>query len=137
VKFLADEGVDRPIVERLRQSGHQVWYVAELEPGISDDVVLDLANREGAILLTSDRDFGELVFRQGRLTTGVVLIRLSGISPGRKAEIVDTALAAHGDEMAQAFTVITPAAVRIRRRPVRSGKDDLTNPASAGAAADG
>lgn len=68
MKILADEGVDRPIVELLRQSGHQVWYVAELEPGISDNVVLDLANRERAILLTADRDFGELVFRQGRLT---------------------------------------------------------------------
>lgn len=92
MKILADEGVDRPIVERLRQSGHQVWYVAELEPGISDNVVLDLANRERAILLTADRDFGELVFRQGRLTTGVILLRLSGLSLARKAEIVSIAL---------------------------------------------
>jgi predicted nuclease of predicted toxin-antitoxin system len=65
VKILADEGVDYPIVERLRQRGHWVWYVAEMEPGIYEDVVLDLANREGAVLLTADKDFGELVFRQG------------------------------------------------------------------------
>jgi len=79
VKLLADEGVDRPIVERLRQSSHQVWYVTEMEPGISDNLVLDLANREGAVLLTADKDFGELVFRQGRMTRGVILIRLAGI----------------------------------------------------------
>ena len=114
MKILADEGVDRPVVERLRQSSHQVWYVAEMESGIPDNVVLDLANREGAVLLTADKDFGELVFRQGRMTGGVILVRLAGISPARKAEIVASALAAHGDEMEEAFTVITPGAVRIR-----------------------
>ncbi len=124
MKLLADESVDRPIVERLRQRGHQVWYVAEMEPGISDDVVLDLANREGAILLTADKDFGELVLRQERMTEGVILIRLAGISPVRKAKIVVSALVTHGDEMEKAFTVITPGAVRIRHRVTRSEKDD-------------
>jgi len=67
VNFLADEGVDRQIVDRLRQDGHVVLYVAEMERGISDDVVLDLANREGALLLTADKDFGEMVFRLGHI----------------------------------------------------------------------
>lgn len=121
MKILADEGVDGPIVERLRQS-HEVWYVAEMEPGVSDNVVVDLANQKGAVLLTADKDFGELVFRQDRLRKGVVLVRLAGISPLRKAEIVASALAAHGEEMEGAFTVITPAAVRIRQRAARSQK---------------
>jgi predicted nuclease of predicted toxin-antitoxin system len=73
VKILADEGVDRPIVERLRQNSHQVWHVAEMEAGSADEAVLDLANREGAVLLTTDKDFGELVFRQERMTKGVIL----------------------------------------------------------------
>ncbi len=41
MKFLADESVDYQIVDHLRQDGHEIWYVAEMEPGISDDVVLD------------------------------------------------------------------------------------------------
>ncbi len=45
-KFLADECVDRSIVDRLRHDGHTVLYVAEMEPGISDHDVLDLANHE-------------------------------------------------------------------------------------------
>jgi len=122
MKILADEGVDRPIVERLRQNGHQVWYVAEMEPGIADEAVLDLANREGAVLLTADKDFGELVFRQERMTKGIILIRLAGIPPVRKGEIVASALAAHGSEMEEAFTVITPGAVRIRHRVVKLDK---------------
>jgi predicted nuclease of predicted toxin-antitoxin system len=65
LNFLADENLDRQIVERLRQDGYTVWYIPEMEPGISDDEVLDLANQEGALLLTSDKDFGELVFRLG------------------------------------------------------------------------
>ena len=61
MNFLADESVDRQIVERLRQDGHLVQYVAEMEPGISDNVVLASANREAALLLTADKDFGEPV----------------------------------------------------------------------------
>jgi hypothetical protein len=40
VNLLADEGVERQIVERLRQEGHDVWYIAEIKPGIDDDVIL-------------------------------------------------------------------------------------------------
>ncbi len=75
MNFLADEGVDRPIVERLRLERVSVWYVAEMQPSIADDLVLAIANQQGALLLTADKDFGELVFRQQRLAIGVVLIR--------------------------------------------------------------
>jgi predicted nuclease of predicted toxin-antitoxin system len=66
MNLLADESIDRPIVVRLRQEGHIVRYIAELEPGISDDKVLEIANNEAAPLLTADKDFGELVYRHHR-----------------------------------------------------------------------
>jgi len=115
VNFLADESVDRQIVDRLRQDGHLVWYIAEMEPGIADDTVLDLANQEAALLLTADKDFGELVFRQRRLAPGIVLIRLAGLTPTSKAEVVASAINEHASELSQAFAVITPRAIRIRR----------------------
>lgn len=114
MNFVADESLDRQIVERLRQDAHTVWYVAEMEPGISDDIVLELANREVALLLTADKDFGELVFRLRRVALGVVLVRLSGLSASNKAEIVSRAIAQHAEELPGAFTVITPTAIRIR-----------------------
>jgi predicted nuclease of predicted toxin-antitoxin system len=114
VKLVADEGVDRPIVERLRADGHSVWYVAEVSPGIADDAVLELANREAALLLTGDKDFGELVFRQRRVTTGVILLRIAGLSPERKAMIVSAEIASHAAELTNTFTVISPGGVRIR-----------------------
>jgi predicted nuclease of predicted toxin-antitoxin system len=115
VKFLADENVDKAIVEHLRKEGHVVLYVIEKEPSISDDQVIQRANQESALLLTADKDFGDLVFRQGRISYGVVLIRLAGLSPQRKAEVVAKVVQEHANELNQNFTVITPGAVRIRK----------------------
>ena len=84
-------------------------------PGISDDAVLDLADRGAALLLTADRDFGELVYRQRRTTSGIVLVRLAGLSPSRKADLVSTALHQHWAELLHSFTVISPGTVRVRR----------------------
>jgi predicted nuclease of predicted toxin-antitoxin system len=115
VNLLADEGVDRQIVTRLRREGYTVRYVAEMEPGISDDIVLDLANQEADILVTADKDFGELVFRQRRIASGILLIRLAGLSPARKAEVVAAAVNQHSSELLGAFAVLTPGSFRIRR----------------------
>jgi predicted nuclease of predicted toxin-antitoxin system len=116
VKLVADEGVDRQIVEHLRQDGHEVLYVAELDPGIEDEIVLRMAMTEGALLITADKDFGELIFRQQRLSGGVFLIRLAGYPPNKKAELVAASLAEHGSEMLNAFTVLSPRNLRIRTR---------------------
>jgi len=115
VNFVADESVDRQIVDRLRQDGHAVQYIAEMEPGISDEIVLDLAYQEADVLLTADKDFGELVFRQGRLTSGILLVRLAGLSPMRKAEIVAASVHQHSEELPNAFAVLTARSFRIRR----------------------
>ena len=115
MNFLADESVEREIVEQLRQAGHVVQYVAEMAPSIPDDEVLDLANSSGSLLLTGDKDFGELVYRQRRLTSGIVLTRLEGLPPGTKALIVAAAISTHAAELERAFTVITPGITRIRQ----------------------
>ena len=88
MNLLADESVEREIVERLRADGHNTVYVAELAPGISDDEVLDQANDQQALLVTGDKDFGELVYRLGRIHGGVVLLRLAGLSTPVKAGAV-------------------------------------------------
>jgi predicted nuclease of predicted toxin-antitoxin system len=114
MNFFADESVDHPIVERLRVDGHDVLAVAEMAPSISDETVLARANERGDLLLTADKDFGELVFRQHRVTAGVALIRLAGLSAEAKAGIVSAVIRDHGAELLHAFTVISPGMVRIR-----------------------
>ena len=74
MNVVADESVDRPVVDRLRRDVHEVLYVAELSPSIDDDSVLHRANEHGALLITADKDFGEFVFRLRRVHAGVVLI---------------------------------------------------------------
>lgn len=115
MKILADESVDNGIVVRLRKDGHHVDYVAEMSPGIVDDEVLTLANEDNILLLTADKDFGELIFRQGRVKRGIVLYRLAGLSSNEKAEIISLSIGEHGVELLQAFSVISAKAIRIRR----------------------
>lgn len=116
MNIVADESVDRPIVERLRQDGHDVVSIAELAAGIGDDEVLRLANDQSAVLMTGDKDFGELVFRLNRVSHGVVLLRLEGLAPATKAMTVANAVRTHATAMQGAFTVISPGMLRIRPR---------------------
>jgi predicted nuclease of predicted toxin-antitoxin system len=67
MKFLADENIDQQIVKALRDRGHEVLYVAEMERGVDDDFLSELANEEETVLITADKDFGEIVFRQGQV----------------------------------------------------------------------
>jgi predicted nuclease of predicted toxin-antitoxin system len=109
MNLLADESVDGPVVERLRQDGHVVLYVAEMEPGITDEEILRRANEQRSLLVTADKDFGEMVFRQSLLSAGgVVLIRLAGLSPEGKAAVVSQVFHDRGTELPQAFSVISP-----------------------------
>ena len=116
MNLLADESVDGPVVERLRQDRHDVVYVAEIAPSITDDEVLREANGRGAVLVTADKDFGELVFRQGAIHSGVVLLRLAGLPNASKGEIVAEVCRLRGTELIGSFSVISPGQVRIRRR---------------------
>lgn len=112
--IVADEGVEAAIVERLREEGRDVWYIAEMAPSISDAEVFALTNERDALLLTADKDFGAIVFQQGLVTSGVILTRLHGVEADQKAELVAALLREHGEELVHAFTVLTPDKVRIR-----------------------
>ena len=74
--WLSDECVDAGLVGRLRAAGHNVIYVAEIASGSTDIEVIRRARVEGRLLLTEDKDFGELVFRAGMPVSGVVLLRV-------------------------------------------------------------
>jgi predicted nuclease of predicted toxin-antitoxin system len=124
MNIVADESVDRAIVERLRSDGHDVQYIAELHPGIADNFVLDQANERKALLLTADKDFGDLVYHQRRIHTGVVLLRLAGLSKERKAAIVSEVLRQRETELAGGFSVVSPGAVRIRRDALDGQSDN-------------
>lgn len=115
MKLIADEGVDKPIVDTLRKAGFDVIYILETHRGAEDDIILSLANNHQRILLTQDKDFGELVYRLKQAHFGVVLMRLEGYSAQLKAEITLNIFTEYKDELVKAFTVIQPNAIRIRK----------------------
>jgi predicted nuclease of predicted toxin-antitoxin system len=115
VTFVADESVDKQIVEAVRGLGYYVLSIAETAPGIADEEVLNRSRNARSVLLTGDKDFGELVFRQQRLHAGIILLRLAGLAPAEKAAIVTAAIESHANELEAGFCVLTDKVVRIRR----------------------
>jgi hypothetical protein len=75
-RLLANENVPSEVVEAARQAGHDVAWICELSPGADDDAVLAASLAENRVLLTFDKDFGEMAFRQMKdVTCGVILMR--------------------------------------------------------------
>ncbi len=116
MRYLADESVERQIVDALRRAEHDVDYIAELAPGAPDPDVLERANRESSVLITGDKDFGELVYRRRQQNSGVVLLRLSGLTQQRKVAIAVQVFADRAPDFSGAFAVVTETGVRIRRQ---------------------
>lgn len=73
MNFMADECCDQPLVEGLRADGHDVVYIREVMAGAEDAAVLQMAAEQERILLTEDKDFGELVVRLRLPAFGIVL----------------------------------------------------------------
>lgn len=115
MNLLADENIHRDIVADLRADGHDVISISEEYPSVQDKTVLELANRNNAILITSDKDFGELTYRQSLIHHGVILMRLAGLSTSEKSNILRNLISLHGSELAKSFTVVSQNQIRIRK----------------------
>jgi predicted nuclease of predicted toxin-antitoxin system len=115
MRWLADECVAAPLVAFLRLSSHDVLYIAEAAVGISDPDVIDLALREKRLLLTEDKDFGDLVFRRERTVPGVVLMRIGPENPALKAMRLAAAIDRYGEGLFGRYIVINEVRFRSRR----------------------
>ena len=116
MNFLADENIEAEIVDFLRSNKYEVDYVPEMSPGIVDKEIISQANKNNSILITSDKDFGELVFRQHLVHNGVILIRLHGMTVEKKAEIVLNFVKDYSSKIPNSFSVITKSNIRIRSK---------------------
>ena len=114
MKLIADESVDFGIIKALRANNFEVLSILEASPGIDDNSVLSIANKEKSILLTEDKDFGELVFRLQQSHYGVILLRLNGLSIEQKVDTALKFIKANISKMPNAFSVISPNQLRIK-----------------------
>ncbi|MEH2570020.1 DUF5615 family PIN-like protein [Bradyrhizobium sp. AZCC 2289] len=114
MRWLADECVAASLVAFLRTQAHDVLYVAEAAAGLSDADVIALALHEKRLLLTEDKDFGDLVFRRERTVPGVVLMRIGSENPVLKSTRLAAAIERYGEGLFGRYTVIEEGRFRSR-----------------------
>lgn len=118
MNFVADESCAGPVIRAMRKAGHDVVSIAEIAKGATDEDVLERSLNQMRVLITEDRDFGELVYARGQRSAGVILVRFPSQARSSKATTVVAAVAALGSRLEQAFTVVEPGRVRISGRPM-------------------
>ena len=114
MRFLADECCDAELVNDLRSNGHEVLYALESLRGATDDKLLARAFSERRILLTEDKDFGELVYRLHRPSQGIVLLRFDAAERDQKAPRLRYLLEQQAERLPGAFVVLEVDKVRVR-----------------------
>lgn len=107
LKFLADANVERDVVGVIAALGYDIVWVPGSPLPLDDASLLELAEKEGRILITNDKDFGELVFRQKLVSRGIILLRMKGATGAQKAEAIRKLLKAYGSKLSGYFTVVT------------------------------
>jgi predicted nuclease of predicted toxin-antitoxin system len=117
VELLADESCAGPVIRALRAAGHDVLVIAEVAKGASDDWVMERAFAEDRILITEDRDFGELVYASGRPTAGVIFVKFHSHARRAKPQAVLEAVTKLGERLRGGFAVVEPGRVRLGKRP--------------------
>ena len=119
MRIMVDECLYAQIVEHLRRDGHDVHWVCDDLASTDDQTVLDAANVERRILLSEDRDFGELIFRDKKPAFGVVSIRVSEfeLQPDVMGAYVATRIRELAGQLPGHFTVIEPGRERSHPLP--------------------
>jgi predicted nuclease of predicted toxin-antitoxin system len=117
VEFVADESCSGPVIGALRAAGHDVIAIGEVAKGTPDEKVMERAFGERRVLITEDRDFGELVYARGHSTMGVIFVKFHSRARRAKPAAVVDAVAKLGERLLNGFAVIEPGRVRLGRRP--------------------
>lgn len=104
--IVADESVDGNIVAHLESQNRTVHYIKKHNSGINDFQVLEIAIEHEALLITEDKDFGELVHRLRLPHCGILLLRLSGMDTKKKCVLVESALQQYAVTLKNKFSVL-------------------------------
>jgi predicted nuclease of predicted toxin-antitoxin system len=116
MRWLADECVAAALVAALGEAGHDVLYIADFAAGLSDTEALGLARDEHRLLLTEDKDFGELVFRFRLAVPGLVLLRIDVARAHLKWRRLNAVIGQIGEGLFGRYVVVTET--RCRSRPL-------------------
>ena len=117
MRFLVDECTGPAVAAWLRDQSHEVFSVYEEARGMADQDVLSKAHAEDWILVTNDKDFGEMVYRERKPHCGVILLRLNDERASSKTDAVRKLLASYADRLRDAFVVVTETQIRFATTP--------------------
>jgi predicted nuclease of predicted toxin-antitoxin system len=115
MRCIVDECFGPAVIRWLRSQGHDVIAIFEIARGARDRDILALAVREDRVLLTADKDFGDLVFRDGHAHSGVILLRLDDETAANMIRVLEDLLAHYADDIDHHFVVVTGTSVRVNR----------------------
>jgi len=113
MRFLIDECTGPLVARWLRQFQHDVISIYEESRGLDDDGVLQKAVADNRILITNDKDFGKMIFREGKPHKGVILLRLGDERAANKIKVLKLLLEQYAAQLAGNFVVVTETTVRI------------------------
>ncbi|OGL41455.1 MAG: hypothetical protein A3C43_07005 [Candidatus Schekmanbacteria bacterium RIFCSPHIGHO2_02_FULL_38_11] len=112
IKFIADVNIEKPIVDYLLENGYNVKWVADYDCKMNDEGLIKIANTEKRIIITNDKDFGELIFLQKKVSIGVILLRVKGQISQEKVKLIGKLLRDYSNKLLNHFVVITKKRIR-------------------------
>ena len=107
LRFLADVNIEKGIVDCLQNKRYDVKWIPNYNCGMNDEDLLKLAKDERRILITNDKDFGELTFLQKKISVGIILFRVKDQDSKKKAELMEKLITNFYDKILNNFIVIT------------------------------
>jgi predicted nuclease of predicted toxin-antitoxin system len=115
LKFLVDVGVSKKVESWLEDEGYNIKSVRAIDPRLPDEKILKMAANEKRIVITMDKDFGELVYNSGQAHAGVLLLRLDEAKSEEKVSVIKQILSEYSDMILNKFCVFKDGKLRIRQ----------------------
>ncbi len=116
MRIVADENLAYRMIKALRNEGFDVLSIEEDYPSIPDSNVLSVAVKEDALLITEDKDLGDLVMLHKLPHRGILLLRLAGMETDEKVIRTLEVIKTYGEELKDSFTVVDTKRVRLRKK---------------------
>lgn len=124
LRLLVDIGVSKKVEEWLLRNGYNMKAVRDINPRMNDDEILKIAVAENRMVVTMDKDFGELVHNFGLPHAGVLLLRLEDARSDEKVKSIEKILTEYSDRLLNNFCVFQNGRLRIRK--LRRGRPRST-----------
>ena len=115
LKVLVDVGVGRKVEKWLVDNGYNTKNVRDIDPRMLDRHILKIAVTEKRMVITMDKDFGELVYNSGLAHGGVLLLRIEDARSNEKVKIIADILETFEDKLIYKFCVFKDGRLRIRK----------------------